>query len=169
MKKIYLLFIVCVSFLILVGCYTTENDEENPFYLYDYNELKSNVTSVELIYYHNEDNNCYDLATTEFNPFDFSKMEVLDVLPERKLDTFYSELIKVKSMKGETFWYPTHECVKINYIDCSFDILDLSVPIVLKYDSLGNTIKYNDVIFSYSGYISNFIWFFDYTYLQEYD
>lgn len=141
MKKYILLFLMfCLMFL--TAC------DPNPYY-YNYETLKNDVVSVELINY---DNNAIELFEQRdaVKKFDFSKMNVTGVLLDEKLDDFLLEFSQIEFM---LVWRhldsPEGECVKINYSDGSFDIICYNVQFSCQYDNFGN-VKY--VIGSGGGY-----------------
>ena len=66
--------------LILYGCIF-----EPEGYKFDYNDLKDNVISIELIYYDNFDAQIIERKNVE-KSFDFTKMNIIKELDEKHLD-----------------------------------------------------------------------------------
>ena len=130
-KSIILLFFVLTS-LVLTGC-------DPSSYKYNYEDLNSNVVSIELINYENDE------AVELFNkrervkPFDFSKLDVIEVLDNDKKSEFLLEFSNIKFL---LVWRhldsPKGESVKINYKDGSFDIICYNSQFSCQYDKLGN-------------------------------
>lgn len=131
MKKTFiLLFAVCLLFF-------TACDPASHFY--DYEELKSNVASVELINYNNDDAVELFENRDKVKPFVFSKMQVIDILPEEKTEDFLSDFSEIRFL---LVWRhldsPKGKSVKINYTDGSFDIICFEAQFSCQYDSVGN-------------------------------
>ena len=118
MKKISAIVLVIVLLLTLAACDPGE-------FHFEYDELKENVTRVELIYYNNPDaKELFDEKRNHVLPFDFSKMEVVKTLPESKLDDFLHDLSEYVFY---TVWdhldSPQGYSVRVVYSNGDFEIL----------------------------------------------
>ena len=78
MKKTIILFVFIIILLTSIGC-------DPASYYYDYEDLKANVISIELINY--ENNKAVELfeEREKVKAFDFSKLEVIEVLNDKKI------------------------------------------------------------------------------------
>ncbi len=132
MKKAIILLFLIFSFLPLTGC-------DPKSYYYSYEDLTANVESVELINYDNNDAIELFEKRDKVKPFDFSKLYVIEVLPNEKNNEFLIEFSKIGFM---LVWRhldsPKGESVKINYYDGNFDIICFNVQFSCQYDKLGN-------------------------------
>ena len=132
MKKIIILFIFLLNLLTVTGC-------DPSSYYYTYEDLNSNVVSIELINY--ENNEAVELfeKRNKVKPFDFSKVEVIEVLNNEKNSEFLLEFSKIEFM---LVWRhldsPQGESIKINYQDGSFDVICYCAQFSCQYDELGN-------------------------------
>lgn len=132
MKKIIILFVFIISLLALTGC-------DPSSYYYSYEDLNSNVVSIELINY--ENNEAVELfeKREKVKPFNFSKLNVIEVFDNEKNDDFLLEFSKIEFM---LVWRhldsPKGESIKINYKDGSFDVICYYVQFSCQYDELGN-------------------------------
>ncbi|MBR3864971.1 MAG: hypothetical protein IKJ19_07680 [Clostridia bacterium] len=130
MKKaiISLLLILNLSFLIACDPATTYITPE-----------PHEVASIELINYVNNDAKEIFAQRNKVKPFDFSKMEIIAVLPIENLDEFCEEYSKIHFLM---FWRhfdsPKGECIKINYVDGNFDVVCTDINFSCYYDELGN-------------------------------
>ncbi len=108
-------------------------------YSYNYEDLNANVMSVELINYENNDAVELFEKREKVKSFDFSKLSVIKVLPNDKINDFLIDFSKIEFM---LVWRhldsPKGESVKINYYDGSFDIICYNVQFSCQYDKLGN-------------------------------
>ena len=132
MKKTILIIILIFSLINLTGC-------DPSAYHYDIEDLKTNVESIELINYENSEAVELFNKREKVKTFDFSKMNVIDVLSNDNNDDFLEELSKIKFL---LVWRhldsPKGESIKINYYDGSFDIICYNVQFSCQYDKLGN-------------------------------
>ena len=132
MKKAIILFIFIINVLALSGC-------DPSSYHYNYEDLVENVVSIELINYENDEAAELFEKREKVKPFDFSKLEVIEVLENEKNDQFLSELSKIDFL---LVWRhldsPKGEGIKVNYKDGSFDIICYYVQFSCQYDELGN-------------------------------
>lgn len=132
MKKIIVLFLFVLNLLTLTGC-------DPSAYYYNYEDLNSNVISVELINYDN--NEAIELfeKREKVKSFDFSKLNVIEVLDNYKCSEFLLEFSKIEFM---LVWRhldsPRGESIKINYVDGSFDVICYYVQFSCQYDKFGN-------------------------------
>ncbi len=132
MKKILCLFVFIINLLALIGC-------DPGSYYYSYEDLNSNVESIELINYDNDEAVELFEKREKVKPFDFSKLVVIEVLENKKNSDFLLEFSKIKFM---LVWRhldsPKGESIKINYKDGSFDVICYYVQFSCQYDEFGN-------------------------------
>ena len=132
MNKIIVLLIFVFNLLTLTGC-------DPSSYYYNYEDLNSNVISIELINYDN--NEAIELFENrkKVKSFDFSKLNVIEVLDNDKNSEFLLEFSKIEFM---LVWRhldsPKGESIKINYKDGSFDVICYYVQFSCQYDKSGN-------------------------------
>ena len=120
MKKISVIVLVIVLLLTFAACDPIE------FY-FDYDELKENVTRVELIYYNNPDAKELFDQRDKVLPFDFSKMEILEILPEKEVDGFLHDLSEHPFMMDwKHLDSPKGYCIRILYKNGDFEIMTSS-------------------------------------------
>ena len=70
MKKIIVLFLFVLNLITLIGC-------DPGSYYYSYEDLNSNVISIELINYMNDDAVELFEKRDKVKPFDFDKLDVI--------------------------------------------------------------------------------------------
>ena len=132
MKKIIVLFLFMINLITLAGC-------DPSSYYYSYEDLNSNVTSIELINYVNNDSVELFGKKDKVKNFDFSKLNVKEVLDNDKNSEFLLEFSKIEFM---LVWRhldsPKGESIKINYRDGSFDVVCYYVQFSCQYDKSGN-------------------------------
>lgn len=132
MKKVIVLFIFVLNLLTLTGC-------DPSSYYYNYEDLNVNVVSIELINYENDDAIELFEKREKVKPFDFSRLDVIEVLANEKNSEFLLEFSKIEFM---LVWRhldsPKGESIKINYEDGSFDVICYYVQFSCQYDELGN-------------------------------
>ena len=132
MKKIIVLFLFVLNLITLTGC-------DPSSYYYNYEDLNSNVTSIELINYVNNDAVELFEKKDKVKNFDFSKLNVKEVLDNDKNSEFLLEFSKIEFM---LVWRhldsPKGESIKINYRDGSFDVICYYVQFSCQYDKSGN-------------------------------
>lgn len=132
MKKVIVLFIFVLNLLTLTGC-------DPSSYYYNYEDLNANVVSIELINYENDDAIELFEKREKVKPFDFSRLDVIEVLANEKNSEFLLEFSKIEFM---LVWRhldsPKGESIKINYEDGSFDVICYYVQFSCQYDELGN-------------------------------
>lgn len=132
MKKIIVLFLFVLNLITLTGC-------DPSSYYYNYEDLNSNVTSIELINYVNNDAVELFEKKDKVKNFDFSKLNVKEVLHNDKNSEFLLEFSKIEFM---LVWRhldsPKGESIKINYRDGSFDVICYYVQFSCQYDKSGN-------------------------------
>ncbi len=135
MKKAIIILFLIFNFLSLTGC-------DPSSYRYNYEDLKNNVSSVELINYDNDNAIVLFEKRNKVKSFDFSKMILIDVLSEEKIDDFILGFFEINFL---LIWKhldsPQGNSVKLNYNNGSFDIICCMVDFSCQYDSLGN-VKY---------------------------
>ena len=96
--------------LILYGCIF-----EPEGYKFDYNDLKDNVISIELIYYDNFDAQIIERKNVE-KSFDFTKMNIIKELDEKHLDEFILDMSNIDiTMFDHMSETPIGESIKMNY------------------------------------------------------
>ena len=136
MKVITKIIIVCVICFVFTAC-------EPGFRTYHYDDLKSNIVSVELIKYDNP--KAKDVPDHFGNAwhrsFDFKKMEYMGALDEELYYDFF------KDISGKTIldhvWHknsPNGICVKMNYENGDFEIV--SYDYVGKFSARGKSQKH---------------------------
>ena len=133
--------IICV-FISLSGCVW-----DPASYLFDYEKLKEQVATVELINYENEEpKKIKDIS--EILPYDFDKEEVLETLPADKIDDFIMDLSEIRFMIDSDFSNsPVGICIKVTYKNGEFIIItstlmDVAYGLVELFNSNGCPIEY---------------------------
>ena len=129
-KQILILFPLFIN-LVLSAC-------DPGTYNFDYEELKNNVAGVELINYNNlKVRKIKNIG--ELLPFDFNLMEIIEVLPEEKIDTFLKEYSTAYFL--EIFDYldsPNGKGLRLLYKNDDFMVICLETYYVCKFDASGN-------------------------------
>ena len=140
-KTISYIMILCV-FISLSGCVW-----DPASYLFDYEKLKEQVATVELINYENEEpKKIKDIS--EILPYDFDKEEVLETLPADKIDDFIMDLSEIRFLDYSSFAKePVEICIKITYKNGEFIIItstlmDVAYGLVELFNSNGCPIEY---------------------------
>ena len=140
-KTISYIMIICV-FISLSGCVW-----DPASYLFDYEKLKEQVATVELINYENEEpKKIKDIS--EILPYDFDKEEVLETLPADKIDDFIMDLSEIRFLDYSSFAKePVEICIKITYKNGEFIIItstlmDVAYGLVELLNSNGCPIEY---------------------------
>lgn len=140
-KTISYIMIICV-FISLSGCVW-----DPASYLFDYEKLKEQVATVELINYENEEpKKIKDIS--EILPYDFDKEEVLETLPADKIDDFIMDLSEIRFMIDSDFSNsPVGICIKVTYKNGEFIIItstlmDVAYGLVELFNSNGCPIEY---------------------------
>ena len=132
MKRIIVIFLFILNLITLTGC-------DPSSYYYSYEDLISNVISIELINYVNNDAVELFGKKDKVKNFDFSKLNIKKVLDNDKNSEFLLEFSKIEFM---LVWRhldsPKGESVKINYLDGSFDVICYYVQFSCQYDKSGN-------------------------------
>ena len=116
-KLIFLILVLCCVMTIFAAC------DPNRF-SFDYEELKENVVRVELIYYDNPDAKELFEKRDKVIPFDFSKMEIVEVLSENEVDNFLHDLSKRTFLE---VWRhldsPQGYSIRLVYLNEDFEII----------------------------------------------
>ena len=141
-KTISYIMIICV-FISLSGCVW-----DPASYLFDYEKLKEQVATVELINYENEEpKKIKDIS--EILPYDFDKEEVLETLPADKIDDFIMDLSEIRFMIDSDFSNsPVGICIKVTYKSSEFIIISstlidgIAYRCVEVFDSQGYSIEH---------------------------
>mgnify|MGYP001030312672 FL=1 len=141
-KTISYIMIICV-FISLSGCVW-----DPASYLFDYEKLKEQVATVELINYENEEpKKIKDIS--EILPYDFDKEEVLETLPADKIDDFIMDLSEIRFMIDSDFSNsPVGICIKITYKNGEFIIISVTLMngvvycFIEVFDKLGYSIEH---------------------------
>ena len=140
-KTISYIMIICV-FISLSGCVW-----DPASYLFDYEKLKEQVATVELINYENEEpKKIKDIS--EILPYDFDKEEVLETLPADKIDDFIMDLSEIRFLDYSSFAKePVEICIIITYKNGEFIIItstlmDVAYGLVELFNSNGCPIEY---------------------------
>ena len=140
-KRIVMITCLCL-FILLNGCVS-----DPPTYFFEYEKLKGQIASVELINYENENPKIIKDASNVL-PFDFAKMEVIETLASDKIDDFVTDLSETGFMDYSSFAKePVGICIKITYKDGKFIIItstlmDVAYGLVEVFDSNGYPIEY---------------------------
>ena len=139
-KTISYIMIICVL-VSLGGCVW-----DPASYLFDYDELKERIATVELINYENDEPEKID-DDIKILPYDFNKEEVLETLAVDKIDDFTLDLSEIRFMDYSDFAKePVGICIKITYKDGKFIIItstlmDVAYGLVEVFDSNGYPIE----------------------------
>lgn len=137
MKKIIVVFIIILN-LLIVNLLTLTGCDPSSYY-YDYEDLNSNVVSIELINYENNEAKELFEKRDKVKPFDFSKLNVVKTLDSKKKSKFLLEFSKIQFL---LVWRhldsPKGASIKINYKDGCFDVICYYVEFSCQYDELGN-------------------------------
>ena len=132
MKKIIVLFLFVLKLITLTGC------DPNSYY-YSFEDLNSNVISIELVNYVNNDAVELFENRNKVKNFDFSKLNVIETLDNENNNEFLLSFSQIKFM---LVWRhldsPKGESIKINYVDGSFDVICCYVQFSCQYDKFGN-------------------------------
>lgn len=140
-KRIVMITCLCI-FVLLNGCVS-----DPPTYFFDYEKLKEQIASVELINYENDNPEIIKDAS-EVMPFDFAKMNVIETLDADKINDFILDLSETGFMDYSSFAKePVGICIKITYKNGNFIIItstlmDVVYGIVEVFDSNGYPIEY---------------------------
>ena len=140
-KMISYIMIICVL-VSLGGCVW-----DPAITYFDYDELKEQIATVELINYENENPKIIKDASNVL-PFDFAKMEVIETLASDKIDDFVTDLSETGFMDYSSFAKePVGICIKITYKDGKFIIItstliDVAYALVEVFDSNGFSIEH---------------------------
>lgn len=147
MRKNLIFFILIILGINCIAC------EPAQFY-FDYEELKKNVAQVELIDYNNPDAKEVTDDYKDLQPFDFSKMEIIETLPLTKLDDFLKALSMEGLMVGvKHLDSPNGICIKLSYKNGSFEIFSLQLGYSGSFDLNGKVERFIGVRPNY--YFSN--------------
>ena len=134
MKKILIAFMIIMCLIPSTGC-----EPVTAWYTY---ETLSDIVSIELIYYDNNDAIKLVRQRDKVKPFDFSKSTVIKVLDSEKTKEFILELSGAMYIMQSRFLdSPKGESVKMNYKDGSFRITCCNAQFSCRYDEFGN-VKY---------------------------
>lgn len=121
MKKIITIFVAIL--LVICSLCTFVACDPNTFY-FDYDELKENVIRVELIYYDNPNAKKLFEQRDKVLPFDFDKMEIVEILSENEMDNFLHDLSEHPFM---TDWIhsdsPIGYSIRIVYLNGDFEVI----------------------------------------------
>ena len=140
-KTISYIMIICVL-VSLSGCAW-----DPASYLFDYDELKERIATVELINYENDEPEKID-DDSKILPYDFDKEEVLETLVVDKINDFVTDLSDIRFLDYSSFAKePAGICIKITYKDGKFIIItstlmDVAYGLVEVFDSNGYPIEY---------------------------
>ena len=139
-KTISYIMIICVL-VSLSGCAW-----DPASYLFDYDELKERIATVELINYENDEPEKID-DDSKILPYDFDKEEVLETLVVDKINDFVTDLSDIRFLDYSSFAKePAGICIKITYKDGKFIIItstlmDVAYGLVEVFDSNGYPIE----------------------------
>ena len=117
-------------------------------YLFDYDELKEQIATVELINYENDNPEIIKDAS-EVMPFDFNKEEVIETLDADKIDDFALDLSEIRFLiNSKSADAPVGICIKITCANSEFIIIswtlihDDGYCFVEIFNSQGDLIKH---------------------------
>ena len=142
MKKRIGFAMAVFTLILLNGCVW---DPE--LYQFEYEKLKGQIASVELINYENDNPEIIKDAS-EVMPFDFNKEEVIETLDADKIDDFALDLSEIRFMNDSDFAKEAIGiCIKITYENGEFIIItstlmDVAYGLVEVFDSNGYPIEY---------------------------
>ena len=140
-KTISYIMIICVL-VSLGGCVW-----DPAITYFDYDELKEQIATVELINYENDNPEIIKDAS-EVMPFDFNKEEVIETLDADKIDDFALDLSEIRFMNDSDFAKEAIGiCIKITYENGEFIIItstliDVAYALVEVFDSNGFSIEH---------------------------
>ena len=140
-KMISYIMIICVL-VSLGGCVW-----DPAITYFDYDELKEQIATVELINYENDNPEIIKDAS-EVMPFDFDKEEVIETLDANKIDDFALDLSEIRFMNDSDFAKEAIGiCIKITYENGEFIIItstliDVAYALVEVFDSNGFSIEH---------------------------
>ena len=118
MKKRIGFAMAVFTLILLNGCVW---DPE--LYQFEYEKLKGQIASVELIHYENDNPEIIKDAS-EVMPFDFDKEEVIETLDANKIDDFALDLSEIRFMNDSDFAKEAIGiCIKITYENGEFIII----------------------------------------------
>ena len=141
MKRVVVFVFLTFIFTMLCGC-------EPPFYWLEGEELA--IEEIELIYYNNPESASIDPEKQKVIPFDFEKMQIIEVMDEESKSRFMDKLPswdfwlgfgKSDSPNGYSLKF---NCANGNFIIVSFDEADYAVL----FDENGQVLKdYGAMVF----------------------
>lgn len=119
MKKTIIVIWICFLSIIVTSCTPIE-------YQYDYNELNSDVISVELIYYDNMNSKIVSdfLGSAKHFNFFFASMKQVEIMEKEHYEGFFNAIsaeaiLNLVSHANS----PTGLCIKMDYQNGDFDII----------------------------------------------
>lgn len=123
MKKVVLAMAIFLFICSLTAC-------DPPSISLDYDELKSNVISVELINYDNPNSKKFTEEPIVFKKLELDKIEVLEILDEKKIDNF---LLTLTSEVGFHDAYDEYPIAKKRIYKCNDS--PNGIAIILRYSN----------------------------------
>jgi len=138
MKKSIIFVTIVLLIFGLVACDPAD-------YFYPYDELKENVKTIELINYNNTEAKKLFEKRDGVLPFDFEKMEVVEVLAAEKTDDFLQALSQIQfHMTWVHSDSPHGMCIRIMYENDDFEIISAYVDYgyVGSFDAGGNVKRF---------------------------
>lgn len=131
MKRVSVFLFLCFICFNLAAC-----NDPSPV-TYPYEELKESVVRVELI----------DYDSSEIRPFDFGRMEVIEVLDEERLDDFFLDLSEVTMWNRPNPGAQAGICIRIVFDNGDFEVMTCNntdheiISYLARFDSDGKLIK----------------------------
>ena len=136
MKKLFTVSAIILVVLSLAAC-------DPAHYYYDYEDLKSDVISIELINYNNPDVKELFEKRDKVISFDIEKMEIMETLSDESFNDFLLYFSKILFLE---YWRhadsPNGTCVRIVYEDGDFEIVTHEVVYAGRFDAEGNVKKF---------------------------
>ena len=111
---------------------------------YKYIELKNRVIAVELINYNNPQAKDLFERADLILPFDFAKMEIIDVLDEKFFDSFFLDFSEIMFMEyWRHFDSPNGVSIRLIYDSSDFEIISSFKDCYAgSFDSSGNVKRF---------------------------
>ena len=161
-KRIVMITCLCL-FILLNGCVS-----DPPTYFFEYEKLKGQIASVELINYE-IDNPEIIKDASEVMPFDFNKEEVIETLDADKIDDFAIDLSEMRFLiNWKSADAPVGICIKITCANSEFIIIswtlihDDGYCFVEIFNSQGDLIKHIGWVENRKDYVALVNKYFEY-------
>lgn len=144
MKKRFSLILSLLIIIFISGCVSDPNT-----YYFNYEELSSNVISIELINYENSNPRIINVNEISISNIDFQKLEVLEELPSQSIDSFIRRISEITFHESnKSAEAPIGKGIKLNYKNGNFVLISCTLTkergysFVTEFDDRGNFVKH---------------------------